>query len=68
MTEKKRDISKAAVALLMKELVYFLSGLLLLGAAWELIFPGLFLLYFNVALVAGLWLVAVLAGLLYVRR
>lgn len=68
MTEKKRDISRSVVALLMKEAVYFLSGLLLLGAVWELIFPGLFLLYFNVAFIAGLWLAAILACLLYVRR
>lgn len=53
---------------LIHESLYFLSALLVLGALFELIFTGLFLLYFNVAFLASLWLAILLLSLIYVRR
>lgn len=55
-------------ARLIKESLYFFSALLIIGAAVEFIFPGLFVLYFNVAFLAVIWLALLLLSLIYVRR
>lgn len=52
---------------IIKELFYFFSALLLLACLVELIFPGLFILFFNLAFLTILWLSSALLALLYVR-
>lgn len=49
-----------------KEIFYFLSALLLLAVLVELVFPGLFILFFNFAFLTALWLISALFALLYV--
>lgn len=53
--------------IIFKELFYFFSTLLVLVFLVELIFPGLFILYFNLAVLTACWLVSALLTLLYVR-
>jgi len=53
---------------IVKEFFYFLSALLLLAVLVELIFPGLFVLFFNLAFLTALWLISALLSLLYVRQ
>ncbi len=68
---RKKIISKLTSvdrAQLIRESLYFFSALLILGAALEYIFPGLFVLYFNVAFLAAIWLAVLILSLIYVRR
>jgi len=53
---KEKFNFKKKQKLIVEEFFYFLSSLLLAGLLVELIFPGLFILYFNVSLLAALWL------------
>jgi hypothetical protein len=53
--------------IIFKELFYFFTALLALAFLVEIIFPGLFILYFNLAILTGCWLTSVLLILLYVR-
>jgi len=59
---------KKNLDILAEEFFYFLSFLLLTGAGLEIILPGFFILYFNIAILALLWLLTLLFLLLYVRR
>ncbi len=67
----KRIISRLTSvdkAQLIRESLYFFSALLILGAVFEYLFPGLFVLYFNVAFLAALWLAILILSIIYVRR
>jgi hypothetical protein len=50
-----------------KELFYFFSTLLGLAFLVEIVFPGLFILFFNLAVLTACWLISALLTLLYVR-
>ncbi|MGE5425609.1 MAG: hypothetical protein ACM3PZ_00830 [Bacillota bacterium] len=50
-----------------EEAFYFFSALLVLGGLVEFLFPGLFSLYVDVALVAVGWVLSLLI-IIYVRR
>jgi hypothetical protein len=52
---------------LLEEIFYFFCSLLILGGIFEILLPGLFVLYFNAAFLAAIGL-GVLLLLLYVRR
>ena len=54
--------------IVIKESFYFLSALLSLAALIEIVFPGLFTLFFNLAFLTALWLISALLSLLHVRR
>jgi len=53
--------------LIFQELFYFFSTLLLVAFLVEIIFPGLFILYFNLPILIIFWLISALLILLYVR-
>ncbi|MDD2680516.1 MAG: hypothetical protein PHE20_00250 [Patescibacteria group bacterium] len=54
--------------IIFKEFFYFFSALLALAFLVEIIFPGLFILYFNLAFLTVAWLISALLTLLYVRQ
>lgn len=59
---------KKNLSLLAEEFFYFISSLLLVGAALEFLLPGFFTLYFNLSVLALIWLATLLFLLFYVRR
>jgi hypothetical protein len=64
----KDNKSQKLVRLFIVESFYFITALLFLGLLVELIFPGLFQLYFNSAFLASLWLINAFLLILYDRK
>ena len=54
--------------LIAEEFFYFITYRLIVGAGLELILPGFFTLYFNIAALVLVWLITLLFLLFYVRR
>lgn len=53
---------------ILKEAFYFFSSLLGLAFLIELVFPGLFILYFNLSIITIAYLALIILILLYVRQ
>ncbi|PKM88070.1 hypothetical protein CVU83_02210 [Candidatus Falkowbacteria bacterium HGW-Falkowbacteria-2] len=68
MEKKDSTIINPKISVIVKEAFYFFSALLVLGAIVETLFPGLFSLFVNAALIAAGWLISLILLLLYVRR
>lgn len=66
---KKKGIDKKTIALeLINNSFYFLSAFLVLAFISDLLVPGLFALYFNLSLIALLWLLNLIILLAYVPK
>lgn len=68
MKKNTNTISRGQISSIVREAFYFFSTLLVLGAIVEFIFPGLFSLFVNAAILVAAWLLSLALLLLYVRR
>lgn len=68
MKKNINTISRGQISAITREAFYFFSTLLALGAIIEFIFPGLFSLFINAAILVAGWLISLALLLLYVRR
>lgn len=69
MIKLKNNIksNKILLRLIVSEGFYFFSALLFLGFIAEFLVPGLFILYFNLAYLAILWILNLFLLILYVQ-
>ncbi|MDP3836528.1 MAG: hypothetical protein Q8Q67_00210 [bacterium] len=68
MKQNINTISRGQISSLIREAFNFFSTLLILGAIVEFIFPGLFSLFVNAAILVAGWLISLALLLIYVRR